>query len=758
MPRSMVRQMDSRKPARGNLVISFLCYFVGAPVLTYFVNPNGLAALLLAYPLYMITWLYGKKWGFLAAAVGVAVNSVIWVAAGNGAGALTREGSTYVAVLYLLECVGAALFVLLVGSLRQKEVEQRQELERSRELLRISEEKYRTLIELAPQGIFVMEEGRITYCNDHALEMVGYARQEIVGKAMGDILFADDLYYAREIYSARAAGQSLPKSVTRLITKGGSIIWVETVGQRIEWEGRPAVLYLSSDISERRKAEEAARESERRSRISEAKYRSLVDGAPEAIWVVEEAKISFCNAHFAEMLGYRAEEMPGMPVQTINYSEDLDSAMARYAARAEGKILPKSITRQVRKDGSVIWVETIGHLIDWEGRPAVLYFSSDVTERKALEEQFVQAQKMEAIGRLAGGIAHDFNNLLQVILGFVSMMKAYPEDRKAIENDLSMIEDSATRAASLTQQLLAFSRKQVVQPKVLDLGVLVQQSEKMLSRVLGENITLQVELAEGESRIKADSGQMQQIILNLAINARDAMPDGGTITISVATVSEAPSPELRAGDYVRLSVSDTGRGMDAQTMGRIFEPFFTTKTYGTGTGLGLSIVYGIVRQNGGHILAHSRMGQGSTFVIHLPREFEPAAGAAARVEAAPHRGSGSILVVEDQPAVRHLVRTVLEQAGYTLTEAQSGEEAVRICRGRADGFDLLITDVVLTGMGDDEVASSIRALSPLTRAVFMSGYVDQEHLSRLNGASVLQKPFSASELLDRVKEALAGPR
>ena len=434
------------------------------------------------------------------------------------------------------------------------------------------------------------------------------------------------------------------------------------------------------------------------------------------------------------MLGYRLEEMPGIPVRALNYREDLESAMARYAARAEGKILPKSITRQVRKDGTIIWVETVGHRIEWEGRPAVLYFSSDITDRRALEEQFVQAQKMDAIGRLAGGIAHDFNNLLQVILGFVSMMKAYPEDRRAIQNDLSVIEDSATRAASLTQQLLAFSRKQVVQPKVLDLGALVQQSQMMLSRVLGENIALAVVVADGGSRIRADAGQMQQIILNLAINARDAMPDGGRITITVATVREAPSRDLPEGDYVRLSVRDTGRGMDAKTVGRIFEPFFTTKAYGTGTGLGLSIVYGIVKQNGGHVQALSQVGEGSTLVVSLPRVLEPVPDSGTHAEPAPHRGSRSILVVEDQPAVRHLVRTVLEQAGYTLTEAQSGEEAVGICRGRADGFDLLLTDVVLTGMGGDETASAVRALSPLTRAVFMSGYVDEEHLSRLNGA------------------------
>lgn len=421
MQHFMAAPTQSRKSNRWNLAISFLCYLIGGPLITRFIAPNGPAAALLAYPLLTVTWLYGAKWGLLAAAVGVVLNSTIWVAAGNGGHALSHEGAPYVVVLYLVECAGAALLVFLVSTLKKRAEGDRQEMERSRELLRISEATYRTFIELAPEAIFVIEAGRLIYCNTHALEMIGYGREEIVGLPMSAIIHVDDLHGATSLFDSRATGQSIPRSVNRLMTKDGSLIWVETVGQRVEWEGKPAALYFSSDVSERVRAEEAVRESERRYRASEAKYKSLIDGAPEAIWVVENAAVSFCNAHFAETLGYRLEEMTGMPIQAFNHSEDLERAVARYAARAEGKILPKSTSRQVRKDGTVIWVETIGHRIEWEGRAAVLYFSSDVTERKALEEQFVQAQKMEAIGRLAGGIAHDFNNLLQVILGFVSM-------------------------------------------------------------------------------------------------------------------------------------------------------------------------------------------------------------------------------------------------------------------------------------------------------------------------------------------------
>ena len=741
--------------ARRGLAASIACYLVGVPLLTHFVAPGGMAAVLLAIPLYTISWSCGRRWGLLGAALGIAYNSVNWVFLGDGRGALRPDGVPYLVVLYIVECAGAALLVLLVAGMKGREAAGRRELERSKELLRQSEAKYRTLIDLAPAAVFVVQDGTLIFCNRQAADMAGISPAALVGQPIRALLHEEDVTVATQMFASRAAGETTPPSVVRLRTRRGAVIWVETVGQRIDWGGRPAVMYFSTDVTERRNAEEALRESERRYRVSETKYRNLVDGAPEGVWVVENARVSFCNAHFAQTLGYTLEEMVGMSVETFNHPEDRERSMARYAARAAGKRLPKSLTRHVRKDGSLLWVETVGHLIDWEGRPAVLYFSSDVTERRVFEEQLVQAQKMEAIGRLAGGIAHDFNNLLQVILGFCAMLRGYPEDRRALLNDLAVIEDSARKAAALTQQLLTFSRKQVTQPRALDARTLVRQSERMLSRVLGDNVQLIVHTGEEEAAVRADAGQLEQIVLNLAINARDAMPAGGRITIRVQVVSVplAAGADLPPGRYVQLEVEDTGRGMDAQTLGHIFEPFFTTRAGAGGTGLGLSIVYGIVQQNGGRIRAHSVPGKGSTFTILLPRVSDVEAAAAAPAPEEEYVGSGSVLVVEDQEPVRRFVRIVLERAGFTVTEAQSGEEAVQACRDAC--FDLLITDVVLTGISGDAVAETVRGIRPGIRVIYMSGYLTEQSSARIRGTRLLHKPFSPSDLLAQVKHAFS---
>ena len=554
------------------------------------------------------------------------------------------------------------------------------------------------------------------------------------------------------------AGVPSARDVVRVELPAG-VRWYHLAVSALRDESGATVgrLFHLHDVTERKRVEDALRESEKNLRTSESKYRNLIEVAPEAISVVENQNIIFCNSRLLDMLGYTHEEMIGMEFRPLIHKDDLSRATERYVVRSTGKFIPKTVQRLVKKDGEIIWVDTIGQRIEWEGRPAVLYFSSDITEKKRLEELFAQAQKMEAIGRLAGGVAHDFNNMLQVILGFCSMMKSYPNDRNAILNDLRVIEDSAQRAASLTQQLLAFSRKQMVQPKVIDLGELVQQSKKMLGRVLGEDIALTVVLGEEASRVKADAAQIQQVIMNLALNARDAMPEGGTITISIDNVSllEAMGHEIPAGDYVRLTVSDIGHGMDVSTMDHLFEPFFTTKGLGKGTGLGLSIVYGIVKQCEGYIKVESKICAGSTFTIHLPRVCEPTEDSKARAEEESHHGSASILLVEDEASVRKLVRMILEKGGYTVTEAESGEEAIKVCRAHPEGFDLLITDIVLTGMRGRKVADSVRHFFPRVQMIYMSGYSDNSDAPQQESVSFLKKPFSSTELLAQVKKTLA---
>ena len=579
--------MNERTSARRHIAVSLLCYLVGAPLIAHFVSPIGLGGLLFAYPLYSITWLLGKKRGLLAAGIGVVLNSVIWFVVGSGKQVLFRSGTAYVAFLLLVECVGYAVFVLIVSNMKRREDRSRDEIKRSTDLLRLSEMQYRNLIEVAPLPIFFVRNGNLIFFNNLAQEMLGYSNEELMGMPIKAILHEEDYEKAWQLYTARSAGKLLPRSITRIVTKDGKALWVETIGQQTEWEGKPAVLFFSSDITERKRTEDALRESEEKYRTSESKYRNLIEGAPEAISVVEKGKVIFCNSHLPEMFGYSHDEMQGMPLRSLLFQEDMEEAMSLYASRAKGRLAAKSVFRYVTKQGKVIWVETIGQRIEWEGRPAVLYFSSDITERKTLEQQFAQSQKMEAIGQLTGGVAHDFNNIIQVITGYGEVLR----ERLTAENQLfvSEITKAAHKAGTLTKQLLSFSRKQILRPRVVDTKSLIRSAQMMLERVIGEDVELQTFVDPNTGNFLADPGQMQQILINLAVNARDAMPSGGKLTIETSnrTFDEAylrNHPGAKTGRYVRIAVSDTGGGMDQETISHIYEPFFTTKEEGDRNG------------------------------------------------------------------------------------------------------------------------------------------------------------------------------
>jgi two-component system cell cycle sensor histidine kinase/response regulator CckA len=384
-------------------------------------------------------------------------------------------------------------------------------------------------------------------------------------------------------------------------------------------------------------------------------------------------------------------------------------------------------------------------------------------ERRNLEEQFLQAQKMEAVGRLAGGIAHDFNNILMVILGYCDLIREVPEDRKEVLKSIGIVRDSAEKAASLTHQLLAFSRKQIIQPAVMDLNSLLGKSEELLRRVLGEDVGLIVRQSDRPCMVKADPGQLQQVIMNLAANARDAMPGGGKLTIEAHTVEvrEGDIPErsdIAPGSYAMVSFSDTGAGMDAQTMARIFEPFFTTKELGKGTGLGLSIVYGIIEQAEGYITVTSQVGAGSTFHVYLPLTLD--SGETRDLsKGRPQRGSETILLVEDEDAVRALILLNLTSRGYAVLEARNGAEAVKISQVHKGPIHLLLTDVVMPGMGGGKVAAHVRASRPDTRILLMTGYTSRfEELEQSLGEPlrILHKPFDMQELHMSVQKALEG--
>jgi signal transduction histidine kinase len=386
--------------------------------------------------------------------------------------------------------------------------------------------------------------------------------------------------------------------------------------------------------------------------------------------------------------------------------------------------------------------------------------------RTRLEAELRHAQKMDAVGRLASGVAHDFNNILTVILGRSEILRGALTPEHTLYRHADLIQKSAERASTLTQQLLALSRKQVLEPRVLDLGVGVSGLNKMLRRLIGEHIDLAVTAPAGLGRVKADPGQIQQVILNLVVNARDAMPDGGRLVVDVATVELAGAlarehPDVRPGRYVTLTVADSGVGMDEETRAHLFEPFFSTKGPGKGTGLGLATVYGIVRQSGGLITCESRKGAGTTFRVYLPQVDEPVDAVGAEAEpAAPSRGSETILLVEDDEFLRATAREMLELYGYRVVDARHPGEALLLAERRAEQLDLLLTDVVMPQMNGPELANRVGALRPRIKTLFMSGYADDPAFQQAGlppGVALLRKPFSADVLAHKVREVLDTP-
>ncbi len=395
--------------------------------------------------------------------------------------------------------------------------------------------------------------------------------------------------------------------------------------------------------------------------------------------------------------------------------------------------------------------------------PAVARALADAAvrrERVQLQRDLAQAQKLEAIGRLAGGVAHDFNNVLTAILGSAELLLLDTPRGATTREEIDIIRDAAMRAQELIRQLLAFSARQVLQPAVVDLNELIKNLGRMLRRLIGEDLTLTTELAEDLGAVRVDPGQVEQVLVNLAVNARDAMPDGGQLTIRTGNVNVAESSDLPNGSYVRVEVSDTGIGMDTTTLARVFEPFFTTKERGKGTGLGLASVYGIVRQSGGQITVNSTPGAGTTFRIHLPRVDAPVEAAReASPVTAPAAGTETVLVAEDEQIVRVLIRKVLEQAGYTVLLAGGGAEALQLAERHSGAIHLLVTDVVMPGMSGPELARRLLERRSETKVLFLSGYADDavaRHGVLAPGTAFMQKPFSPSVLATRVREVLGG--
>jgi len=498
---------------------------------------------------------------------------------------------------------------------------------------------------------------------------------------------------------------------------------------------------------------------------SERRYRSLfVHNMAGVFCTTPDGRYLDCNEAYARIFGYasREEVLASSPLEL--YADPAERE-ERLAQLRQQRSLTNMEVRLRRKDGNFIWgLQNVTLLEDEQGSEFMEGTLVDITERKRLEEELRQSQKMEAVGQLAGGIAHDFNNLLTVIQGYTRMLlEETPRRKEEIRANAEHIDSAAEKAAALTRHLLAFSRKQVLQPRVIDLNALILNLDKMLRRIISEDIEILTVPASNLGSMKADPGQIEQVILNLVVNARDAMPTGGKLTLETANVSiqEDYSQShygMKPGRYVMLAVSDTGVGMDAQTMSRVFEPFFTTKEMGRGTGLGLSTVYGIVKQSGGYIWVYSKPGRGTTFKMYFARiDDAPEAILQAKTEAVVGRGNETILLVEDDEQVRELTRSVLADCGYSVLVAENAQEVGRICEQHSGTVDLLLTDVVMPGMGGREVAGQVLERWSKAKVLYMSGYTENtiiHHGVLDTGTFFLPKPFTPSALTAKVREVL----
>jgi two-component system cell cycle sensor histidine kinase/response regulator CckA len=517
------------------------------------------------------------------------------------------------------------------------------------------------------------------------------------------------------------------------------------------------VAVYSRDITEARRADEALRESERR-------FTQLLENVGVLAVVVDRNwTINFCNDHLLRVTGWSRDELIGSNwLERCVPAHEREKLKERFRKGVTGNQFPLHYGNAIlTKAGAERWIEWDNSpLLDPDGRLAgTASLGRDLTEQRSLEEQFRQSQKLEAVGRLAGGVAHDFNNLLTVIGGYADLLLEAVHRRDPARRPLEAIRTASHRATDLVHQLLAFSRKQLLQPKLLDVSDVLSESARMLRRLIGEHIELTFRSDPALPAIEADPSQIQQVIMNLALNGRDSMPEGGTLAIaaSFAVLDENYTdrhPDVRPGHYVKLAFADTGHGMDQATRERIFEPFFTTKEVGKGTGLGLATVYGIVKQSGGHIAVTSEPGRGTTFEIYLPAVERMPQKRTPRKRTVAAHAKGTIVVTEDDGAVRAFTSSCLRRAGHKVLEAADAAEALAIFRTHQAPIELLITDVVMPGLGGLELAERIRSLRPGTKVLFVSGYASRRRHPRVSGAAFLPKPYSPHDLNAAVQRML----
>jgi len=690
---------------------------------------------------------------------------------------ITRAQSPYIAFLFVSGSLGEDLAVtsLKVGAsdyvlksqldrlgpaVRRalREARERNARREANEQLRRSQQELADFFEHAPVGMhWAGPDGRILKANQAELDLLGYALSEYVGHHVTE--FHEDPAAMQAVLDRLAKGETVHNHEARMRCKNGSLINV-IIDSNVLIENSTFIHTRSftRDITSRKRAVEALR-------ASENHYRLLFESSPIPIYVYDQETFRFLAVNEAAVLhyGYSREEFLSLTFRDIAVPDDLPAFLDSLARLVPGSG-NSGISRHRKKDGKLVETEITSHSLVFDGKKAWLSLATDVTERLSLEAQLRQSQKMESVGQLAGGIAHDFNNLLTVITGHAGILLAREQLSPQIAEPLKEISEAARRAAELTRQLLTFSRKQVLQPQFIDLNEAVSNIGKMLRRILGEDIALEVNFSPNLPCVKADLGMLEQVLLNLAVNSRDAMPRGGRLQLTTASVmvdaAEAQkNPEAAIGRFVCLAIADTGCGISPENLPRIFEPFFTTKELDRGTGLGLATVYGIVKQHRGWIQVTSQPQAGTTFKIFLPASHEKSG--AVTMPAGDARvigGTETILVVEDEVPLLKLIHHILESHGYEVLGCGNGNTALELWEQHRAKIDLLFTDMILPdGMAGPELAQILQASKPSLKVIYTSGY-DTGKLTQApalrEGFNFIQKPFHARKLAETVHDCL----
>jgi PAS domain S-box-containing protein len=629
---------------------------------------------------------------------------------------------------------------------------------RAEELLHAREELYRLLTDTSHDLIALLDlKGVTIYASPSVAQLLGNDQAQLAEIARPERVHAEELMEVVRAWSEALAGRR-QRITFRYRHTDGAWRWLEVWLSPVKYLGRLHIMAVGRDVTERKRAEQALVE-------SYSLLHAVVEGTPDAVVVKDlQGRYLMINSAAARLLGKTVEEVIGNDDLTL-FPPDV----ARAIVECDRHVMATGELQTIEESGAAggvtrTYLATKGVYRDAHGEMiGLIGISRDVTELKRLEAQFRQAQKMEAVGQLAGGVAHDFNNLLTVIIGnselvFGSLAAADPSRELLAE-----IQQAGTRAVNLTRQLLAFSRKQALQPEIVSLNMLLGELSKLLQRLIGENIELTLMPGAKLSLTKVDPGQFEQAIINLVVNARDAMLQGGRLTIETADCEldaeySRLHPEVHPGQYVLVAISDTGHGMDEETKAHIFEPFFTTKPTGKGTGLGLAMVYGFVKQSGGHIEVYSEWERGTTCKIYLPwaDEVVPTSRLPTELPVAP-KGTETVLVVEDEAALRNLIRLILQASGYTVLEARDGQEAFWVAQQHAGPLHLVLTDLVMPRMSGRQLAELLAHSRPEVRILFMSGYTEEaavHHGVLEGGGAYLQKPFNSLGLTRKVRELL----